>query len=327
MTRAMLLAAGLSTRLGPLGKALPKPLLPVCDTPILRYGIAMLRGHGVRDVVINLHHHGDLIRKELGDGSALGVRIQYSEEDPVLGTAGGLKKALPLLDPDGHDEPFLSLNGKLIFDLDVPALLAQVQKDPGALGTMVVRAVPNAREWGAVNVVPSSPAPQVTDILGDGQHMFCGVHVTRPSVIRRIPEGEACMVRQGYLPWLKAGERVAAFDAGPVFFYEHSLAKSYLESNVALLGGAKLRFPPAPAVGIDASAHIDATAILRHPVRIGPGAHIGEGARIGPHVVVGAHAVVERGATVERAVIWPRARASGPIKDAIVTWDDVVPAG
>ena len=62
----MLLSAGLSTRLGPLGDALPKPLLPVCDIPILRYGVALLVGHGIRDIVVNLHHQGDLIRAELG---------------------------------------------------------------------------------------------------------------------------------------------------------------------------------------------------------------------------------------------------------------------
>jgi NDP-sugar pyrophosphorylase family protein len=325
MTRAMLLCAGLSTRLGPLGAQLPKPLLPVCDLPILRYGIALLAGHDIRDIVINLHHHGDLIRRELGDGSALGVRLHYSEEDPVLGTGGGLKHALALLDPDGDDRPFISLNGKLIFDLDIGRLLEQVARDPEAVGTMVVRRVPDALAWGAVDVRPGDPAPRVANVLADGEHMFCGVHVTRPSVVRRLPDGDACMIRQGYLPWLRAGERVAAFDAGDVYFAEHSLPARYLEGNVALLDGARLRFPPGPLVGVDPTAHVDSTAVLRHPLRIGPGAHVGEGARIGPHAVIGAHAVVEGGATVERAVVWPRARAAGTVRDQIVTWDDVVP--
>jgi mannose-1-phosphate guanylyltransferase len=319
--KAMLLCAGLSTRLGPLGAAVPKPLLPVCDLPILRYGIALLTGHGIRDIVINLHHRGELFRAELGDGSAFGARIQYIEEPVILGTGGGLKNALPLLDPDGSDEPFLSMNGKLIFDLDLAALLAAHR--PEHLGTLVVRRVPDAVAWGAVQVDEDG---LVRDILGQGQHMFCGVHVTRPSVVRRLPDGDACMIRQGYLSWLRAGEPVAAFDAGDVYFQEHSVPARYLRSSLDLLAGARLRHPPGPLRGVDDSAHVHPTARLRHPLRIGPGAHIGEDAVIGPGAVIGAHAIVEPAATVERAVVWPRTRVAGAVADAIVTPQGLVPA-
>ena len=66
--------------------------------------------------------------------------------------------------------------------------------------------------WGAVNVAVDARGPRVVDILGDGEHMFCGVHVTRPSVMARLPDGESDSIRQGYLPWLRAGERVAAYE-------------------------------------------------------------------------------------------------------------------
>src|SRR5687768_4197311 len=142
--KAMILCAGLSTRLGPLGAALPKPLLPVCDIPIVRYGVALLVAHDIRDIVINLHHRGELIRAELGDGASLGARIRYVDEPVILGTGGGLKNALSLLDPDGADRPFLSMNGKLIFDLDLAALLDAHARDPDVLGRMVVRREPDA---------------------------------------------------------------------------------------------------------------------------------------------------------------------------------------
>ncbi|HVV87797.1 MAG TPA: NDP-sugar synthase, partial [Kofleriaceae bacterium] len=247
MTRAMLLCAGLGTRLGALSDERPKPMLPVCDLPIVRYGIAQLVAHGIREIVINVHHRGDVVERELGDGSAFGARIRYSPEDVLLGTGGGLKHALPLLDPDGADEPFVSMNGKLIFDVDLTALLAAHRDDPGVLGTMVVRRVPDALAWGAVDVVaPSAPSthPRIRDILGDGRHMFCGVHVTRPSVVARLPDGEACMIRQGYLPWLRAGLPVAAFEHEVGYFAEHSTPARYLESNWAVLGGIVLRHPP-----------------------------------------------------------------------------------
>lgn len=328
MTRAMLLCAGLGTRLGGLSDQRPKPMLPVCDLPILRYGIALLVGHGIRDIVINLHHLGEVIEDELGDGEPLGARIQYIHEETILGTGGGLKHALHLLDPDGGDQPFVSMNGKLIFDLDLGALLEAYRRDPDVLGVMVVKREPQARAWGAVDVrADDAGRPRVRDILGDGEHMFCGVHVTRPSVVARLPGSDACMIRQGYLPWLRAGEPVAAFEHQAGYFAEHSTPARYLESNLALLRGQALRFPPGPLVGVDPSAQIDPTAEIRPPVRIGAEAVIGARAVIGPDAVIGAGAEVSRGAQVTRAVVWQGVRITEDLDRAIASASGVTQVG
>jgi mannose-1-phosphate guanylyltransferase len=328
MTRAMILCAGLGQRLGSLSDELPKPLLPVCGVPILRYGIELLVRHGIEDIVINLHHHGELIAETLGDGGELGARIQYTRESFPLGTGGGLKHALSLLDPAGDDEPFVSMNGKLIFDVDLRALLEAHAGDPEVLGTMVVRRDPRAQTWGALDVREEGGHLRVRDVFGAGEHMFAGVHVTRPSVVRRLPDGEACMIRQGYLPWLRAGEQVAAFVADEAaYFAEHSTPARYLESNLALVRGAQLRHPPVPLHGVDASAHVATTARLRHPVKIGPRAFIGEGAVIGPDAVIGGHAVVEENTEVIRSVVWRGARVAEHVRDAVVTPRCVTPIG
>jgi len=315
----MLLCAGFGTRLGALSDERPKPMLPVCDLPILRYGIANLVGHGVTELVINVHHRGDVIEREIGDGSRFGARVRYSPEDVILGTGGGLKHALGLLDPGGNDEPFLSLNGKLIFDLDVTALIDAFARAPkDTLGMMVVRRVPDAKDWGVLDVRADDDRLRIADFFADGQHMFCGVHVTRPSVVARLPEGEACMIRQGYHPWIKAGARVAAWEHERGYFAEHSTPERYLESNVALVRGAPLRFPPARLAGVDPTARIAYGAIVREPVRIGPGAHIGARAVIGPDTVIGAGATVAPDVVVERSVVWAGARVEADARDAIV---------
>lgn len=326
MTRAMLLCAGFGTRLGELTSDRPKPMLPVCDRPIVRYGIALLVGHGIRDIIINTHHGAAAMERTLGDGSEFGARITYSHEPELLGTGGGLKNALPLLDPDGTDEPFVSMNGKLIFDLDVTALLEAFAADRKALGMLVVRRVPNALEWGAVHL---DEQRRVRNILGEeGQHMFCGVHVTRPSAIARLPDGESCSIRQGYIPWLREGGAVAAFEAPhEAYFAEHSTPDRYLASNRALLAGARLSHGPGRLRGVDPTAHVHPTAILRHPVLIGPGAHIGEAAEVGTHTTVGHHGVVEPGTRIRRSIVWPGAHARGNVADAIVTPRGVVTTG
>jgi NDP-sugar pyrophosphorylase family protein len=299
----MLLCAGLSTRLGALGAARPKPMLPVCGLPILAYGVANLVGHGITELVINTHHLGDVIERELGDGRRFGARIRYVHESVILGTGGGLKHALPLLDPEGRDEPFLSANGKLIFDLDVTSLIAAYRAAGEMLGMMVVRRVPDAGSWGAVHVEDGN----VVDILGDGEHMFCGVHVTRPSVMARLPDGEADSIRQGYLPWIRAGGRVAAYEHTAGYFAEHSTPERYLESNWALLAHASLRHAPGRTQGVDPTARIHPTATIIAPVKIGAGARIAAGVTVGPLAVVGDGARVER--DLAHTVVWPGATA------------------
>jgi NDP-sugar pyrophosphorylase family protein len=327
----MILCAGLGTRLGILSDQRPKPMLPVCDRSILEFGIANLVAHGMRDIVINLHHRPDVIRGELGDGERLGARIQYIDEPVILGTGGGLKHARALLDPDGDDAPYVSLNGKLIFDVDltgvVAAFRAALVVDPGLLGMMVVRRVKDAKAWGAVRVEHDDLGPCVTDIRGEGDHMFLGVHVTRPSIMDRLPAGEADTVGDGYLPWLRQGARVAAFEQPRGYFAEHSTPARYLESNLALARMYQpLRYPPGRLTGVDPTARVHPDARVRGSVRIGAGAVIGADAMV-EDSIVGSGATVAAGVKLVRSVVWAGARAAADAERVIITPSGIVDAG
>lgn len=332
--RAMILAAGFGTRLGALSDERPKPLLPVCDHPILRYGLALLAGEGYAEAVINLHHRGDLIERELSDPPAP-LALTWSREERILGTGGGIRRVADWL-TRGDRESFLILNGKLVIDVDLGAL-ARRHREREAIATMVVREVPDAERWGAIDLDEDD---RVVGILGERapnakptarRTMFTGVHLLTPALTARLPpvtttSGESCVIRQGYLPALRAGEPIHAlrYDG---YFQEHSTAARYLEGNLAVLRGeARLRFPPGSVRGVDPSARVAEGAILVEPVRIGPHAEVGPGAVVGPGVVIGHHAVVSAGARLERAVVWPGAVADGVIADAIVTPRGVFPA-
>ena len=93
MIRAMVMAAGAGTRLQPLTFSVPKPMIPVCNRPVLEYTVENLRCHGILDMIFNLHSHPDQVRQHFGDGSNFGVHIAYSPEPRLMGTAGGVKKA------------------------------------------------------------------------------------------------------------------------------------------------------------------------------------------------------------------------------------------
>ncbi len=116
--KAMILAAGRGERMRPLTDRCPKPLLPAGGKPLIVWHLEKLRDAGFDDVVINHAHLGGMIEEALGDGGGFGLRIRYSAETTALETAGGIRKALPLL----GDEPFLVVNGDVFCDVDFAAL-------------------------------------------------------------------------------------------------------------------------------------------------------------------------------------------------------------
>ena len=130
---ALVLTAGLATRLQPLSSVRAKAALPVAGEPLISRILRWLHGHGIRRVVLNLHHRAASITSIVGDGSRWGLSVRYSWETEVLGSAGGPARAIPLLEADR----FLIVNGDTLTDIDLPALTAQ-HLDTNALVTMAV---------------------------------------------------------------------------------------------------------------------------------------------------------------------------------------------
>jgi NDP-sugar pyrophosphorylase family protein len=133
----------------------------------------------------------------------------------------------------------------------------------------------------------------------------------------RLPDGESDSIRQGYLPWLRAGERVAAYEHRDGYFAEHSTPERYLASNWALVGGERLRHPPTRLHGIDPTARLHPGAMIVEPVKIGAFAVIGDGVTVGPNAVVGDAAVVR--ASIANTVVWAGAVVDTAPDEPIVT--------
>lgn len=210
--KAMILAAGLGTRLKPLTDTTPKPLLPVAGTPMIVWNLLLLKRHGIHDVIINLHHLGTMISQALGDGSALGMRIIYSHEPVILGTGGGIKQA----EPHFHGEPVLILNGDTLFELDLGTLMA-FHFEQQAAATLVLRKDPEAARWGLVEVTDRG---EVVRITGRGRansaqtlaRMFAGIHILHPRLLWSLPVGKECSIIDAYVQGIQAGERIVGYD-------------------------------------------------------------------------------------------------------------------
>jgi NDP-sugar pyrophosphorylase family protein len=150
--RGLVLTAGLGTRLQPLTLARAKAAAPVDGEPLARRTIRWLVGHGVTDLVLNLHHKPESIAAAVGDGADLGARVRYSWESPILGSAGGPRHALPLLlDGVGAGAPrtFVLVNGDTLTDVDLPAMIAEHRRT-GALVTMALIPNPRPDKYGGV---------------------------------------------------------------------------------------------------------------------------------------------------------------------------------
>jgi NDP-sugar pyrophosphorylase family protein len=182
--KAMVLAAGLGTRLLPLTEQLPKALIPVAGRPMIEYPLLLLRYYGIRDIIINLHHLGERIETYLGDGGQRGLRITFSKESDLLDTGGGLLKARPFLE----DGTFIVINTDVLIDLPLDEVIA-FHKKKKAAATLVVRPDPLADQYGSLEIDGegrlqrflqtriSTPLSAPTTKL-----MFTGVQVLEPRV-------------------------------------------------------------------------------------------------------------------------------------------------
>lgn len=210
--KAMILAAGLGTRLRPLTSTIPKPLLPIGGTPLIIWNLLLLRRHGFQDVVINLHHLGPMIEQTLGDGSKFGLRIIYSQEPMILGTGGGIKQAEPYF----SGEPVLVLNGDTLVELDLDALFA-FHRASKAAATLVVREDPDAARWGLVEVGADNRIVRITgkgltDSAPTAPRMFAGIHILNPRLLREVPKGVASSIIDPYVAAIARGEAVLGYN-------------------------------------------------------------------------------------------------------------------
>lgn len=225
--RGFILAAGLGTRLRPLTDVLPKPLVPIAGQPLVERAVRQLVAAGVSEIAINLFHLGDQIAAHLGDGRALGARITWFREGPeVLGTGGGLKNAEAFLRQGG--EAFALVNGDVWHNFDLAALIAGHR--PEALATLAVCRVAHRPELHTVYVRQDQPGGgsvahirgKPAEVPSDFSVIYTGLGVYATRVLARMPPtGPACLVQDGLLPALAAGEQVrwveprgAWFDCG-----------------------------------------------------------------------------------------------------------------
>lgn len=283
--KAMILAAGYGERLWPLTCDRTKPALPVLGKPLVGYVAEYLARNGIEQVVVNLHHEPESVRRALGDGSQFGVRLQYVHEPVILGTSGALDNARELLEGG----TFVVVNGKLITDLDLKAAL-ETHRQQKALATLVLLRNRNHERFstvetraGLVTAFAGMPGPR-SKTEAAPPLMFTGIQILESRIFDYIPRGVfSHSTTEVYPRAIARGEQIAAHVAEGMW-YELSTLRRYLDISLALLPKPGTDVYSGRNPSIDREAEVR-EAILWDNVAVERGAHIrravlGDGVRI-----------------------------------------------
>lgn len=304
------MAGGEGSRLRPVTSGRPKPLVPICNEPIMEHIVRLLAKHGYTDVVATLHYLAHEIQAYFGDGSDFGVAMHYSVEDTPLGTAGSVKQAEYLL----KDDTFLIISGDALTDCDLTAALA-FHRAKGSLATMILTRVQNPLDFGVVitdeehRITRFLEKPTWSEVFSDTVNT--GMYILEPEVLDLIKPGQNCDWSQDVFPeLLRLGKPMFGYvmegywaDVGSLQQYRE--AQEHLMSRqIAIpIAGDEI----SPGVFADSGCKIDDQAVIVPPVCLGRNCKIKAGARIGPYTVIGDNALVEEGAIIDRSIVWDSA--------------------
>jgi len=309
--RAMILSAGYGTRLWPLTEDRTKPAIPILGKPLVGYVAEYLARYGCDDIIVNLHHRPESVRRALGDGSKFGVRLQYVEEPEILGTSGAMDNARALLDGD----TFVVVNGKIITDIDLNAAFA-THRHSNAIATLVLLPNVACEKFSIVKTADGllqgfGGMPHTEDYSVDTPPlMFTGIQILEPKIFDYIPHGVFSHSTTDVYPQAIAnGERIAVHVATGRWF-ELSTIPRYLDISLLLLSESGKNLSTGNGCEISPTAEVS-DSVLWDNVVVKAGARVkravlGDKVRIGPGEVV-ENAVVVCGSLIQGKTPPPKA--------------------
>jgi mannose-1-phosphate guanylyltransferase len=284
--KAMILAAGLGTRLRPLTDRKPKVLMPVANKPIIARVIDYLKAHGFSQLMVNAHHHHQQLVDYLDNGRPYGLPIEVRVEPEILGTGGGIKNTSGFWD----DEPFVVINGDILTDINITQAYEDHLKSR-ALATLIVH------DCEPFNQIEIDQQGHILDIARQnfpGRWAFTGIHIMNPQLLSYIPESVFYDIILCYQDLIASGKTIRTFVSRKHYWRDIGTLQSYMAANRELSGKRIL---------------------------IGPGCQIDPSARFKDWAVLGANSTVGRHAEIAKSVLWEGAGVKEGVRvvDSVVT--------
>jgi NDP-sugar pyrophosphorylase family protein len=287
--KAMILAAGLGTRLRPLTDKKPKALMPVANMPIIDRVIGYLIDHGVTRIIVNAHHHSRQILDHLQGDRPFGIEIETRVEPEILGTGGGIKNTADFWD----DAPFIVMNSDILTDIDLSRAYGYHQES-GAPATLVLH------DCDPYNQIQTDGHHHITEISssqGPGRLAFTGIHILDPAILSFIPDTGFSNIIDCYRELISSGEPVKGFLSEGHYWHDIGTVAGYTEANRRLLG------------------------LLQNSFLVGPGGRLDASVRLEDWAIVGENAHLERDVEIRRSILWEGVKVEKGVRiiDSIVT--------
>lgn len=331
--KGMILAAGFGERILPLTHILPKPLIPVANIPSIEYSINLLKNNGITEIIVNTHYKTRDLINYFQNRVKIGMDIQFSHEEILLGTAGGIKRAEKFLKGD----TFIVINSDIVIDIDLNEVV-EFHKEKGALVTMVLREDKDAERYGIIGIDSEN---RVKRFLNEGvsvfkslkNMMFTGIQIFEQEIFGELPPVRPCSISEEMYP-------VLISKGCPVFGYltkkywmDIGTHRRYLEVNHDILQNKYSSFKGmAEARGV--SLNLDnkfknKDINIIPPVIIDESSIIKKGCNIGPYVVLGKNSILGQGVAIRESVVWRDVRISdhAEISNSIIGLDLKVDKG
>ena len=288
VTKALILAAGLGTRLKSLTEKRPKALMPIVNRPVLARNIDYLKSYGVKHIAVNAHHHYRQVIDFLNSGMPFGVTIDVRVEQEILGTGGAIKNFYDFL----GGEPFLVINVDILADINLEKAYRH-HVDSGNIATMILH------DYKPFNQITTRDS-HVIDISrqkNTGRLAFTGIHILNPEILYHIPESGYSDIIDCYNALIGSGLTIGAYVSENHCWRDIGTPESYFTANRELLEIAGQSFAVGPDSKIDASVSLKGWAV------------IGEGA------------VLEDGVLIERSILWDKVKVNKGVRiiDSVVT--------
>lgn len=337
--QAIVLVGGEGTRLRPLTETTPKPALTLVDRPFLAYMIEWLAGHGVTEVVLACGFLPHVLREALaGEEGRAGVAIRYVVEPEPLGTAGAIRFAADQLG-DALEDRFLALNGDVLTDLDLGALLAahrsavplphHVGQRNSAAATIGLYPVEDSSAFGLVRTGADGEVLEFAEKTGEAVRgeVNAGMYVLERPVLDLIPPGRECSIEREVFPRLVGqGLRATKLEG---HWVDIGTPERYLAASWDILEGrvATRVEPTGPGLSVDPTAEVDPAATIGPRAVVGPGCRVAAGATATESVLLAGSELGE-GARLEGSILAPGSTviAGAQLRGAVVGPDERVSA-
>lgn len=268
--KAMILAAGLGTRLRPLTSEKPKPLVPIGNIPIINLLIQYLKGHGINKIIVNAHHHYQQVIDHLDGGKPFGIDIEVRVEPEILGTGGGIKNTEDFWDAD----PFLVINSDILTNIDLSLAYDEHRRNKNKV-TLVLH------DYKAFNQILIDEHLNILDIgpeSSPGRLAFTGIHIIEPEVLNNIQKGKVSNIIDCYRELIRSGIPIRAHLSQGHYWRDIGTVESYMLANKESLK--------------DDLFHM------------GPGSQIHQSARIEGWAVMGEKSLLEEDVEIRRSILW-----------------------